>query len=243
MVHFFGFKNKMWADHYVTMIVGRKRQGKSTILAAICQRAVADGYKVYSNYPIDGALMIPKKKLHDGRMVLDKNFLYDNPALKDSFVLLDEVLNVWNARSWGKWTDEDSDFFNFLGKNNTRVFMAAQYYDMVDLNVRRNADAIWYVRQSMWPNTCIVECELQDMIKVANTQKKIIDTRYMQVNYEMCVIPDGRYRFRRKPWYPYFLTLYRDDTPPKAYATPPWHDLCFSDVPPLRRSRSAAKDQ
>lgn len=227
MVHYFGFKNKMWADNYATLIVGRKRQGKSTILAMIAQRAIAAGYTVFSNYPIDGALAMPKRRLKDGKTVLNKDFLYDNPALKDAYVLLDEVANIWNARSWGKWTDEDSDFFNFLGKNNTRVFMAIQYYDMLDLNVKRNLDATWYVRQSWYPHTCIVECEIQDVVKVANTQKRVIDSRFMQVSYEPCVIPDGAYRFRRKPWYPYFLTLYRDDVPPKSYITPPWHDIAF----------------
>lgn len=223
----FGFSSKIWDDHYATLIVGRKRQGKSTILAMIARKAIAAGQTVYSNYPIDGAIKIPKTTTKDGKTITDKRFLYGNPLLDNSIVLLDEVSNIWNNRSWGKWTEDDSDFFNYLGKNNTRLFMVVQYYDMVDLNVKRNLDATWFVERSIWPNTSIVECDLQDIRKVANTQTRVLDDRYMKVSYEPCVIPDGKYYFRRKPWYPYFLTLYKDDRLTPDWKLEAWHDLAF----------------
>lgn len=65
MVHIRGFKQKMWSNCNATLIVGRRRQGKSTILAMIAQEAIKAGYKVYSNYPIDGAIKIPKKTFQD----------------------------------------------------------------------------------------------------------------------------------------------------------------------------------
>ena len=163
-----GFERKLWDDNYATLLIGPKRVGKSTALAMIARQGIAAGYTVYSNYPIDGTIKVPKVVTKDGKTVTDKTFLYDNPLLQKSIILLDEVSNIWNNRSWGKWTEDDSDFFNYLGKNDTRVFMAVQYYDMVDLNVKRNTDATWFFTRSLWPNTTIVECDIQRVCKVEN---------------------------------------------------------------------------
>lgn len=222
--HFFGFKNKIFDRTNAVLIVGRRRQGKSTILTMICRRAIANGFTVYSNYPIDGALRIPKITTAQGKTVTDKSFFYDNPALENSFILLDEVSNLWNNRSWGKWSEDDSDFFNFLGKNNTKVFMVCQYYDTVDLNVKRAIDATWFVTKSIFPNTSIVECDYHDICKVEDLNTRVIDQRYRKVQYEACEIPDGKFFFRRKPWYKYFDTLYKDDRIQRHFDTPPWSD-------------------
>lgn len=229
MIHLFGFNSKWMQDNYSTLIVGRKRQGKSTILAMIAQQAHKQGIPVYSNYPIDNCIKIPKTVTKDGRTITDKRFFYDNPLLDNSIVLLDEVCNIWNNRAWGRWTEQDSDFFNFLGKNNTRVFMAIQYYDMIDLNVKRNLDATWFVERSIWPNTSIVECDIQDIRKVESLDTHVIDSKWRQVTYESCVMPDGRYYFRRKKWYPYFLTLYKDDRPAIQWVIENWKDICFKE--------------
>lgn len=225
--HFFGFDRMIWADSYSTLLVGRKRQGKSTLLARVAQTAIKAGYPVYSNYPIDGTIKVPKTWTKDGKQITDKDFLYNNPLLDNAFVLLDEVSNIWNNRQWGKWTEDDSDFFNYLGKNNTRVFMAVQYYDMVDLNVKRNLDATWFIERSIWPETSVIECDIQDIRKVENMQTHVLDDRYRQVSYEPCVIPAGKWYFRRRPWYPYFLTLYKDERMQKEWKLENWHDLAF----------------
>lgn len=229
MVHIRGFKQKMWSNCNATLIVGRRRQGKSTILAMITQEAIKAGYKVYSNYPIDGAIKIPKKTLQDGKVVTDKDFLYENPLLENSFVLLDEVANIWNNRSWGKWTEDDSDFFNFLGKNNTYVFMAVQQYDVIDLNVKRNLDATWFVKKSLLPNVSIVSCDYHDICKVEDLNTHVLDSGYRKVTYEACELPDGKYYFYRKPWYPYFLTLYKDARKQRQWTLQEWRDLCFKE--------------
>ena len=224
----FGFKKKIWENTYSVLLVGRKRQGKSTILAMIAQEAHKRGITCYSNYPIENTIKIPKTVTKEGKTVTDKRFFYDNPLLDDSIILLDEVSNIWNNRAWGRWTEDDSDFFNFLGKNNTRIFMAVQYYDMVDLNVKRNLDATWYIEKSMWPNTSIVECDIQDIRKVEKLDTHVLDSRFKQVSYEPCVIPDGLYYFRRKKWYPFFLTLYKDDRNTREWDLENWNDICFT---------------
>lgn len=230
MVHFFGFKKKMWAsDANATLILGRRRTGKSTILAMIAQRALKAGYKVYSNYPIYGCYAIPKKTLKNGKIVTDKDFLYDNPLLQDSFVLLDEISEIWNGRSFGKWTEDDSRFFNFLGKNNTRLFMVCQYYDTIDLNVKRALDRTWFVRHSLFPNTSIVECDLHDMCKVEDLNTRVLDTRYHKIQFEACEISDGKYRFRRKKWYPYFFTLWKEGAEETPWDVQNWEDMMLFD--------------
>ena len=229
--HFFGLKNKIWDKTYSILLVGAKRQGKSTLLAMIAQECVKRNIKVYSNYPIANTIKIPKiKDTRTGKLMLDKNFLYDNPLLNDSVILLDEVSNIWNNRAWGKWTEDDTDFFNYLGKHNTRVFMAIQYYDMIDLNVKRNLDATWFVEKSLFPNTSIVECDIQDIRKVEDLQTHVVDSKYHKITYEPVVMDDGRYYFRRKKWYPYFLTLYSDEAQKKNYNLEFWNDLAFGSA-------------
>jgi len=228
----FGFNKKMWYDQYAILIIGRKRMGKSTIQAMVAQQAIKAGKKVFSNYPIDGTIRIPTTLDKNGNVVMDKTFLYDNDLLKDSIVLLDEVSTIWDDRAWAKWSDDDSRFFNFLGKNNTRVFMANQYYKRLDLNVKQNIDATWFVEKSFWPNTSIVECDISDVRKVIDSQSIVMDGKYHKVNYEMCVIPDGRYYFRRKKWYPYFLTLYKEESIQKDWKLENWHDVAFKPPEP-----------
>lgn len=228
MIHFGGMRRKMWNSGNATLIIGRRRQGKSTLLSMIAQEAIVSGYKVYSNYPIAGCVKIPKFQLKDGKIVTDKAFLYNNPLLDDAFVLLDEVSNIWNNRSWGRWTEDDSDFFNFLGKNNTRVFMACQYYDTVDLNVKRAIDATWFVVKSLFPHMSIVECDVHDICKVEDMNSRVVDQRYRRITYEACEIPDGKYYFYRKKWYPYFLTLYKDARAARKWPLQAWDDICFN---------------
>ena len=243
MIHFGGMRKKIWCNCYATLILGRRRQGKSTLLAMIAREAIKAGYTVYSNYPIDGAIKIPKVMTKEGKVVTDKSFLYNNPLLDGSFVLLDEVSNLWNNRSWGRWTEDDSDFFNFLGKNDTRVFLACQYYDTVDLNVKRSIDATWFVTKSIFPNLSIVECDYHDIVKVEDMQTRVVDSRYRKVTYEACEIPDGRYYFYRKKWYPYFMTLYKDARKVRKWPLEDWHALCFAEAPsPLIASQTPDSD-
>lgn len=232
MVRIFGFRRKLWNQCNATLILGRRRQGKSTILAMIAQEATKAGYTVYSNYPIDGCIKIPKVTLPNGKIITDKSFLYENPLLEHAFVLLDEVVNIWNSRSWGKWTEDDSDFFNFLGKNDTHLYMVSQYYDMVDLNVRRSLDATWFVTKSIWPHMSVVECDYHDICKVEDLNTHVIDSRYRKVSYEACEIPDGRYYFYRRPWYKFFLTLYKDAREMRDWELEDWHNLCFAQNEP-----------
>ena len=74
MIHFGGMRRKVWGNGNATLIIGRRRQGKSTLLAMIAREALAAGYKVYSNYPIAGCVKIPKFQLKDGKIVTDKAF-------------------------------------------------------------------------------------------------------------------------------------------------------------------------
>ena len=229
MTHFFGFKKKMWStDSNATLIIGRRRTGKSTILSMIAQNALREGHKVYSNYPIYGCMAIPKTCIK-GKWVTDKGFLYDNPLLQDAFILIDEASEIWNSRSYGKWTEDDSRFFNFLGKNNTRLFLVVQYYDTIDLNVKRAIDRTWFVSHSIWPGTSVVECDFHDMCKVEDLNTRVFDTRYHKVTYECCELPDGKYRFRRRRWYPYFFTLWKEEGNARNYPLEKWEDLMRFD--------------
>lgn len=231
MIRPFGFRKKMWKSSVrSTLIVGKRGTGKSTILAMIAQEAIAAGYTVYSNYPIDGTIKIPTKTMPNGMTAMNKEFLYNNELLKKSYILLDEAENIWNNRSWGKWTADDSDFLNYIRKMDIYLFCAVQNYENLDLNVRRKVEATWFLKNSILPNCTVVECDFHDICKVEKLDTHVMDSGYHQVSYEPCEFPDGKYWFFRKKWYKYFLTLYMPETVPRNWDLEYWHDLAFREV-------------
>ncbi len=223
MVHNFGLWRQLFGFN-AALIVGQRGTGKSTLLSALCQKALKKGMTVYSNYPIDGALTMPKLYDKYGKAYLDKSFLYHS-GLHDCMILIDEVANVWNNRAWGKWTDDDSDFFNYLRKNKIYLVMACQYYDMIDLNIKRAVETVWFLSHSLFPNVTLIDIDIQHVVKVEDSMKRVIDTRYNAVTYQPCVANIGCWRFRRRPWYKYFLTYYKEQGSGRVFDVQPWRNL------------------
>lgn len=123
------------------IIYGNRGSGKSSLLALIADLYTEADIPVYSQYAYKGAFSLPLKKVLDKssgviRYDLDKNFLYSRDFCNCA-ILIDEAATVYPARKFSDWTDSDDDFFNFLRKKNIHLFISTQYYDKVDLNVRR----------------------------------------------------------------------------------------------------------
>lgn len=252
----FNILKKVNDDCHCILILGRRRSGKSTLQAALAQQAHKLGYKCFSNYPIANCYMIPKFTDKRGRIMLDKEFLYDNKSLEHSFILLDEIASIWPARGYSAWTEQDSDFFNFLGKNDIRLFLVCQYYDTIDLNIKRSLDATWFVKRTMFQNISKIECCYHDLVKVEDLNSRVLDSKYRKITYEAAELPDRNYFFFRRKWYPYFSTTYKYEQKQKPYKLRLWSSAfrfgaedtelkeTLADTPsPLSASLEAARSE
>lgn len=205
MVKFFGLFRAL--DGYnANLVVGQRGSGKSCLLARIADMKLKQGFTVYSNYPIKGTYAIPFVRV-SGKSYVDKNFLYSIP--EESVIILDECSTIWNNRQYGKWSEDDSEFFNFLRKRKQYLYLACQYYDTVDLNVRRALEMVIYLSNgSLFPNVSLVSLDYQSLVKVEDTSKLVLHRKMYVVNYMPCVLDCGTFRMRRKPAYGLFDTYY-----------------------------------
>lgn len=207
---------KVCLDYSVLIIHGQRASGKSSLFALIAQEALKQGREVYCQYPYDRVHKIPMKEYKVGKVVrfdIDKDWLYSHEFEEYAVVLIDESSTIWPARSYAKWTQADSDFFNFIRKQHITLILACQYYDQLDLNVKRSADGSFFLNESLhFRNfTLIEECKLLT-VKVADKNTELLGQAFKRgarkVTYDVCEIPLRNYRFYRKPYYDKFLTDY-----------------------------------
>lgn len=162
---------------------------------------------------------------------VDKAWLY-NANLSHSVVLIDEARTVWPARSYAKWTQADDEFFNFLRKNDTRLFIATQAYDALDLNVRRAADETFYLTKGFLHLTHI-EASHTTIAKIADNNTAVVGRMFkagmQKVIWDVCEIPVGNFLFWRKPYYGKFMTLFTFDEKPDI-PVPLWDDILFNQT-------------
>lgn len=233
----FGFLNSRLRRHCLeptcTMIVGDRGTGKSCVMALIAEQANKLGMKVYSQYPYKDCYKIPtiKRKVNGVEKTdIDKSWLY-SVNLSNSVVLLDECRTIFPARKWGDWTQADDEFFNFLRKNATHVYLATQVYDAVDLNVKRACDETWYLTKG-WFLTRI-EASHTTIAKIADKNTEVFGRLFkagmMKVVWDICEVPVGNFKFYRRPYYDKYYTLYTFDEKPQVVADR-WND----DVPEWR---------
>lgn len=195
------------------LITGDRGAGKSTLFALVIREANKQGLKCYSQYPYKNCYKLPmKKQILNGveRFDIDKEYIYSHD-FEDAVILLDEVKTIWPARNYTKWSAEDEEFFNFIRKNNIRLFMATQAYDGVDLNVRRASDECWYLTKGILHFTH-VEASKTTIAKVADKNTEVMGRMFKKgmrkVVWELCEVPIGHYIFWRKSFYKDFFTYF-----------------------------------
>lgn len=231
-----GFLNKRIKKHclepYCTIITGDRGTGKSSVFALIAEEYIKLGYKVYCQYPYKGVYQIPMtKKLINGveKADVDKKWLY-TANLSNSVVLIDEARTVWAARSYSSWTQADDEFFNFLRKNDTRLFVATQAYDALDLNVKRASDETWFLTKGFLHLTHI-EASHTTIAKIADNNTTVLGRMFkagmQKVVWDICEVPVGNFLFWRKPYYGKFMTLFTFDEKPEI-PVPLWDDIIFN---------------
>ena len=231
-----GFLNKRIKKHclepYCTIITGDRGTGKSSVFALIADEYIKLGYKVYCQYPYKGVYQIPMtKKLINGveKADVDKKWLY-TANLSNSVVLIDEARTVWAARSYSSWTQADDEFFNFLRKNDTRLFVATQAYDALDLNVKRASDETWFLTKGFLHLTHI-EASHTTIAKIADNNTTVLGRMFkagmQKVVWDICEVPVGNFLFWRSPYYGKFMTLFTFDEKPEI-PVPLWDDIIFN---------------
>lgn len=195
-----------------TMIVADRGTGKSTLLALIFEAYRKAGFKCLCNYPYKDCYKIPFTRVVRGKttkLVVDKDWLYSYD-FKDCVIAIDEAKTVWPARNWQNWDESDSEFFNFIRKNNIRLFIVTQSYDEIDLNVRRACDENWFLIKERHFNLTTIERSKQTQAKVGDKTKELQGKLYkkgaQKINWEIVEIPLGTYKFYRKPYYGDFVT-------------------------------------
>lgn len=231
-----GFLNKRIKKHclepYCTIITGDRGTGKSSVFALIAEEYMKLGYKVYCQYPYKGVYQIPmSKKLINGveKADVDKKWLY-TANLSNSVVLIDEARTVWPARGYASWTQADDEFFNFLRKNDTRLFVATQAYDALDLNVKRASDETWFLTKGFLHLTHI-EASHTTIAKIADNNTTVLGRMFkagmQKVVWDICEVPVGNFLFWRRPYYGKFMTLFTFDEKPEI-PVPLWDDIIFN---------------
>lgn len=231
-----GFLNRRIKKHclepFCTIITGDRGTGKSSVFALIAEQYLKLGYKVYCQYPYKGVYQIPMtKKLINGveKADVNKNWLY-TANLSNSVVLIDEARTVWPARGYASWTQADDEFFNFLRKNDTRLFVATQAYDALDLNVKRASDETWFLTKGFLHLTHI-EASHTTIAKIADNNTTVLGRMFkagmQKVVWDICEVPVGNFLFWRRPYYGKFMTLFTFDEKP-FIPVPLWDDIIFN---------------
>lgn len=226
--------NRRLAKHvlepYCTIVTGDKGAGKSTLFALVLKTAKKAGMDVYCQFPYKDCYQIPlvENKTKDGYTYLDvdKNWLYTHD-FRDCVIMIDEGKTVWPARAFKTWSMQDEQFFNFIRKNNIRLFIATQAYDGLDLNVKRAADETFFLTQWFWHFTHI-EASHTTLCKVADKQTEVQGRMFKKgmrkVAWDVCEVPIGNYHFWRKSFYGDFITDYVFGTKEKPVQNS-WNDL------------------
>lgn len=200
------------------LIFGDKRSGKSSLLATGASLALKEGRPVFSNYPIKNCFQVPllTKIAKNGVITqdTDKEWLYTTEFPRGSLIILDEISTMYPARRFKDWTEADSKFFNYLGHDGIYLLLASQYYDQVDLNVKRSCDASMFVHQrSFLRNSSYIEVSKTTTMKVADSSTEILGKDFKKggrlVSYQVGEIPLYNLNFYRKPYYNDFDTHYQ----------------------------------
>lgn len=217
---FFSFLNRKLKKYCLSssclLIHGDRGCGKSSVMALILEAALKSNRPVYCQYPYDGAYIIPcKKEIYKGvtRFDVDKDWLYSHEFEEGAVVMLDEGSTIWPARDFARWSKLDSDFFNFIRKQHITIVIASQYYDQLDLNIKRSADETWFLDASVnFLNMTYIESSLTKTVKVADKNTEVLGRAFKKgarkITFEVCEIPWKNYRFYRKPYYGKFQTDY-----------------------------------
>lgn len=129
----------MFRYSHVNYIFGSPGSGKSCVLAMICKYFTKKGVKVFSNYPIEGAILIN-----------DEDVGYY--SFKNSILLVDEAGICYNNRDAvskrGLLVDKQRlSYWKLIRHDRCIAFIASQSWDEIDKKLRDLATAYFLIKK------------------------------------------------------------------------------------------------
>jgi hypothetical protein len=136
-------------DSYIILFEGRRGAGKTTLMSYMISMALAEGRKVYSNYPVEFMLRtIDKygksyiKKVSTDPLDFEKLLLFDD-IYQNAIIAIDEAPEVISNMASMSWRNRlIGAFTRQIRKLNVSVFLAAQDFQLIDKSIRWQVDTI-----------------------------------------------------------------------------------------------------
>jgi hypothetical protein len=133
----FHFVTRKFVNPYtLSMVMGKKGSGKTTLIAKLAYRYQKQGRRVYCTERIPGCYLIGYKDIG----------VIDIPP--HSVLLVDEVGMIWDNRKFKNFSDEVRDWFKLQRHYKVTVWLFSQSFD-VDKKIRDLCDDIWIVSKFM----------------------------------------------------------------------------------------------
>lgn len=134
----------------IQIIFGLPRSGKSTLLTALCQKAIlhkplrigfcrfgsgVEYQRVYSNFPMNGAF----------KLDFDKLGVYN---YHDALILIDEISLFCDSRNFKNFGDNLKMFFALHGHAHLDILACSQSFMDCDVKIRRMATDFFLIEKT-----------------------------------------------------------------------------------------------
>lgn len=111
----------------VTLFLGKKGSGKTSLCAKLSQKYLKKGFNVYSNVELPGVL------------VFNPTDLIDFTPKEKSVLIIDEVSLIWDNRNWAKFDSGYTQWFRYSRQYKCKVYLFTQTWD-VDVKIKGLVD-------------------------------------------------------------------------------------------------------
>lgn len=129
MLHMRKFRN----PYKLTMFIGKKGSGKTTMIMKYALHYQKKGIPCYCSVPMPGCYLFDPKKL--GKFAIEPN----------AVIFIDEASLLWDNRNYKTFSDDLKAYFRYQRQYRHKVFLFSQAFD-VDLKLRNLCDELYIIR-------------------------------------------------------------------------------------------------
>ena len=210
MVIFILHIRKYRNPYKLTMFIGKKGAGKTTMIVKYALHYQKKGIPCYSSVPIPGCYTFNPKLL--GSFAIEPN----------AVIFIDEASLLWDNRNFKTFSDDLKAYFRYQRQYRHKVFLFSQAFD-VDLKLRNLCDELYIIRNIA--NVFSVARRVEKNITVLSArddgaqQSAIVD----DLHYSSLIFaPFGGMKFTYIPKYTkYFKSFDPPALPEKEYPLEP----------------------
>lgn len=131
----FHLLTKKYVNPYLlTMVIGKKGSGKSTLIAKLSRKHIKSGWTVFSTEHTPGTYLLDPSDI--GKVEFPEN----------SCVFIDEVGMIWDNRGFKHFPTEVRDWFKLQRHRSVKVYLFSQTYD-IDKKIRDLVDQFYLVEK------------------------------------------------------------------------------------------------